>query len=327
MNTEWIKKFEICTNKQKVIETKNIISKQYIEPLLVDLRNAPAFLKKEIGIRISNLKEELDALASEYLDKFVEPEERDEIYSSNDLKLKLKYHDKGNLHILTKTINQIKEFFSQFNFTFLNGDEITSDLNNFERLNIPKNHPARNAHDTFYIDAENLLRTHCTANTASCINNNQDEEIKILSYGNVYRNDDDDATHSHQFMQVDFVWIKEGINLSNLKWIVDSFLKHFFGKEIKTRYRLSFFPFTEPSFEVDVSCFKCTDGCSLCKHTKWIEVMGAGMLHENVLKQANIEYKSGIAAGIGIERLIMLKYGITDIREIYGNLLDILKEF
>lgn len=324
----WKRIFEECNNKQKIIEARNKIIKEYINPLLSELKEAPKDKKKEIGERLSLLKKSLEEISEEYIAKFQKENVSIEPLTANDYNLLLKTQDKGGLNILSKTINEVKRFFSQFNFKFINGLEITEDLNNFQRLNIPKDHPARNMHDTFYFDEKILLRTHCTANTALYINNNnREDEIKVLSYGNVYRNDDDDATHSHQFMQIDFVWIKEGITLSNLKWLVDNFLKYFFGQEIKTRYRLSFFPFTEPSFEVDVSCFKCKDGCSLCKYTKWIEIMGAGMLHENVLKGANIVNKIGIAAGIGVERLIMLKYGISDIRELYANFWEILKQF
>lgn len=166
-----------------------------------------------------------------------------------------------------------------------------------------------------------MLRTHCTTTTAELIHNALNKDIRIMSFGNVYRKDDDDATHSHQFMQIDFVWIKENLTIANLKWLIDSLIKYLFGNQLETRYRLSFFPFTEPSFEVDVQCFKCNlKGCSVCKYSTWIEIMGTGMLHQNVLSAANLDPNlKGLAFGIGVDRIAMLKYEIDDIRYLYSN--------
>ena len=174
----------------------------------------------------------------------------------------------------------------------IEGDEVTKVANNMNNLNIDINHPVRDRIDTFYIDSTKLLRTHYTETTAEVINS-QNREIKILSYGNVYRNDDD-LTHSHQFCQVDFVWIKINLSLNHLKSIIDNMLKHIFGSHIKTRYRLSYFPF---NFEVDISCINCGGkGCNICKQSGWTEVLGAGILHKNALKSANIsKINSGLA--------------------------------
>ena len=317
-----------CVNEQQVIETKNIFTKNHLVPLMNSIKTAPVESKKEIGMQVNHFKNEIDRLALEKIEQFFSKDENNSIFSNNDLYLGLCNFDSSTKHILNKTINEIQHFFNKLNFDIINGNEIVSDVNNFQRLNIPKNHPARNSHDSLFINSELLLRTHCTSNTAALINNNENEDIRILSYGNVYRKDDDDATHSHQFMQVDFVWIKKNLNVANLKWLVDSFLKYFFDSNIKTRYRLSFFPFTEPSFEVDVSCFKCNSvGCNICKNSGWIEIMGAGLLHTNVLKEANIKNKSGIAGGIGVERLVMLKYGFNNIRDLYSNILNINNQF
>lgn len=317
-----------CTNEQQVIEAKNIFSKNYVIPLMNSIKTAPVEQKKEIGLQVNKIKTEIDNLVNEKINQFVIHEKNDSIFTNTDLYLNLESFDLATKHILNKTINDIQHFFNKLSFDIVNGSEIVSDINNFQRLNIPKNHPARNSHDSLFINSELLLRTHCTSNTAELINNNENEDIRILSFGNVYRKDDDDATHSHQFMQVDFVWIKKDLNIANLKWLVDSFLKYFFNENIKTRYRLSFFPFTEPSFEVDVSCFKCnSNGCNVCKNSGWIEIMGAGLLHTNVLKEANIKNKTGIAGGIGVERLVMLKYGFNNIRDLYSNNLNVNNQF
>ena len=198
----------------------------------------------------------------------------------------------------------------------IEGDEVTKVANNMNNLNIDINHPVRDRIDTFYIDSTKLLRTHCTETTAEVINN-QNREIKILSYGNVYRNDDD-LTDSHQFCQVDFVWIKINLSLNHLKSIIDNMLKHIFGSHIKTRYRLSYFT---SSFEVDISCINCGGkGCNICKQSGWTEVLGAGILHKNALKSANIsKINSGLADRIDVSRIATLKYGINDIRMIYNN--------
>lgn len=316
-----------ASNKQDLIDKKNIFIKNEITPLTLKIKQATIEQKKELGKMINELKNEINQIFENKISEY-ELKESNTNFDINDFILDNKEIDEGKIHILNKEINHIKSYFDQLNFSFINGEEIVDEQFNFTNLNIPKNHPARNLHDSLFISDELLLRTHCTSNTANVILNNNDEDIRIVSCGNVYRRDDDDATHSHQFMQIDFVWIKKGINLSNLKWVVNNFLKFYFGDNTTTRYRLSFFPFTEPSFEVDVSCFKCNSkGCNICKNTGWIEVMGAGLLHPNVLSKSNINSKQGIAGGIGIERLVMLKYGISDIRDLYSNYLEINKQF
>lgn len=235
----------------------------------------------------------------------------------------------GSMHLLNIVLDDAIKFFEQLNFEVVSGNEVVTDQFNFHNLNIPKNHPSRNMQDSFFINEELLLRTHCTVTTAQKIYQNKNDDIRVLSYGNVYRKDDDDATHSHQFTQLDLVWVNKNINVANLKWLIDSFLKYLFeNNDIQTRYRLSYFPFTEPSFEVDVSCFKCQQkGCSICKKTGWIEILGAGLLNMNVLRLADIKNSVGLAAGIGIERIAMLKYGISDIRDFYNNNFAFIKQF
>lgn len=317
---EFKKLLEEQTNVAKLIENKNIFFKKHVATLYTQLKALPPDQKKDAGLEINAFNQELTAL---FETKKAQLETASELTSNKvnyDINVDTYDLSKGSKTILSIINDKIIEYFKALNFQIVDGDEVTTIENNMDRLNIDKNHPARDPKDTFYIDAQRMLRTHCTANTAEAIHN-QDKEIKILSYGNVYRNDDDDLTHSHQFSQIDIVWVKNNLSINHLKSVIDGLIKYVFGEDVKTRYRLSYFPFTEPSFEVDVSCFNCGgQGCSMCKHTGWIEILGAGMLHKKVLKAANIKkVNSGLAAGIGIERIAMLKYGIKDIRDIYNN--------
>ena len=210
------------------------------------------------------------------------------------------------------------------------GPEVDKDHFVFELLNIPKDHPARDMQDTLYIDNETLLRSHTSAVQAHVMQKEGGKPIKIICPGKTYRRDDDDMTHSHQFAQVEGLVIDKNINLGNLKATLELFAKKMFSKDSKIRFRSSYFPFTEPSVEVDVSCFNCHGkGCNICKNSGWIEILGAGMVHPNVLKMNgyNPEVYSGFAFGIGIERVAMLRYGIDDIRRFYQNDIRFIDEF
>ena len=321
---ELIAEFEKLLNEQptvaKLIENKNIFLKKNVAGLYSSLKQLPVEQKKEAGQEINAFNQQLMQMFETAKTKLEAASELTGNVLNYDLNVNTFDTTKGSKTILSIVYDQIIDYFKQLNFQVVEGDEVTTIDYNMDRLNIDINHPARDPKDTFYIDAKRMLRTHCTATTAEVINN-QDREVKVLSYGNVYRNDDDDLTHSHQFNQVDIVWVKNNLSINHLKSLIDGLLRHLFGNQIKTRYRLSYFPFTEPSFEVDISCFNCGGkGCSMCKHTGWIEILGAGILHRNVLKNANIKkINSGLAAGIGVERIAMLKYGIKDIRDIYNN--------
>lgn len=239
----------------------------------------------------------------------------------------------GSRHILTQTLEEIEDFFIGLGYQVIEGPEVELDLYNFEKMNLPKNHPARDMQDTFYIDQEVLLRTHTSpvqARTMEVHNFEEDGPLKMISPGKVFRRDSDDATHSHQFMQVEGLVIDKKVTLSDLKGTLLEFAKVLFGDEREIRLRPSFFPFTEPSVEVDVSCFKCGgSGCSVCKQTGWIEILGAGVVHPDVLEMSGIDSSqySGFAFGVGIERVAMLKYNIDDIRHFYQNDLRFLKQF
>ncbi|QIK70140.1 phenylalanine--tRNA ligase subunit alpha [Erysipelothrix sp. HDW6C] len=218
---------------------------------------------------------------------------------------------------------EIETFFQEMGYKVVEGDEVELDLYNFERANIPHDHPAREMQDTFYIDEHTLLRTHTTAiQTRALEAYAPSVPVKVICPGKVYRRDDDDATHSHQFVQVEGLVVGHGITLADLKGTLSLFAKRMFGETRVIRFRPSYFQFTEPSVEVDVSCHICDGkGCNVCKHTGWIEILGAGMVHPQVLRDAGYEDPklTGFAFGAGAERIAMLKYGIEDIRSFYIN--------
>lgn len=237
----------------------------------------------------------------------------------------------GNLHPLTLVQQELEDLFIGLGYTVAEGPEVEMDLYNFERANIPQDHPARDMQDTFYIDAQRLLRTHTTAIQTRQLEAHAPQlPIKVICPGKVYRRDDDDATHSHQFTQMEGLVVAEGIQLSDLKGTLEFMAKKMFGDKRVIRFRPSYFQFTEPSVEVDVSCHICNGkGCPVCKGTGWIEILGAGMVHPNVLEMAGYDSKkcSGFAFGVGVERVAMLKYGIDDIRHFYTNDVRFLKVF
>jgi len=218
--------------------------------------------------------------------------------------------------------------FTGMGFEIFEGPEIDTDYYTFQALNIPKDHPARDMQDTFYITENVVLRPHTSPGQIRCLEQ-KEPPIKVLSPGKVYRSDDD-ATHSPMFQQVEGIVVDKKVTLCDLKGALDAFAAKLFGDETKTRFRPSYFPFTEPSVEVDVSCFRCKGkGCNLCKGTGWIEVLGAGMVHRNVIKNCGLdpdEY-SGFAFGMGVERIAMLKYGIPNMKMLFENDVRFLNEF
>ena len=236
----------------------------------------------------------------------------------------------GNRHPLTRVIEDIEDLFVGMGYEIVEGPEVEKDYYNFEAMNLPKGHPARDMQDSFYISEEILLRTHTSPVQARTMEVKKGEPIRVICPGKVFRRDTDDATHSHQFMQIEGLVIGENIRMSDLKGTLDALAKKMFGAEREIRLRPSFFPFTEPSVEVDVSCHKCGGkGCNVCKQTGWIEILGAGMVHPNVLEMAGYDSTklSGFAFGIGAERIAMLKYGVDDIRHFYTNDVRFLSQF
>ncbi|WP_017187301.1 phenylalanine--tRNA ligase subunit alpha [Alkalibacillus haloalkaliphilus] len=237
----------------------------------------------------------------------------------------------GGSHLLMNVIRDIEDLFASMGYQVAEGPEVETDYYNFEALNLPKGHPARDMQDSFYITEELLMRTHTSPVQARTMNKHEGKgPVKIICPGKVYRRDTDDATHSHQFTQIEGLYVDENVRMSDLKGTLNTLAKHLFGEEREIRLRPSFFPFTEPSVEMDISCKVCSGkGCSVCKKTGWIEILGAGLVHPNVLEMAGFdpEKYSGFAFGMGPERIAMLKYGIEDIRHFYTNDVRFLKQF
>ena len=245
-----------------------------------------------------------------------------------DITLPSKKQPMGHLHPLTLVRNEMINVFAGMGFDVFEGPEIEDDDHNFTRLNVPKDHPSRDMQDTFYLKDELLLRTQ-TSGGQIRVMDSQKPPIKVLVPGRVFRSDSD-ATHSPMFHQMEGLVVDKGITLCDLQGMLDKFVQQLFDANVRTRLRPSYFPFTEPSVEVDVSCFECAGkGCSLCKHTGWIEVLGGGVVHPKVLENCGIDSSvySGIAFGIGIERIAMLKYGINNIGLLFENDLRFLKQF
>ena len=265
-----------------------------------------------------NLRQKLDALELEEKNK----------KEAVDITLPPKMRPVGGLHPITVTKNDMVNVFAGMGFDIYEGPEIEDDDHNFTKLNVAKNHPARDMQDTFYVSEDIVLRTHTSPGQIRVMEN-QAPPIKVLVPGRVFRSDSD-ATHSPMFHQMEGLVVDKNITLCDLQGMLDQFVKAIFDENVKTRLRPSYFPFTEPSVEVDVSCFECGGkGCSLCKHTGWIEVLGGGVVHHKVLENCGIDPNkySGIAFGIGIERIAMLKYGINNMGVLFENDIRVLKQF
>jgi phenylalanyl-tRNA synthetase alpha chain len=239
--------------------------------------------------------------------------------------------DTGAIHPINKVIQEIEDIFIGMGYTVAEGPEMEHDYYNFEALNLPKNHPARDMQDSFYITEEILMRTHTSPVQVRTMERMKGQvPVKVICPGRVYRRDDDDATHSHMFNQIEGLVIGENIRMSDLKGTLLQFVQQLYGPETQIRLRPSFFPFTEPSVEVDVSCASCGgSGCRMCKHTGWLEILGAGMVHPRVLEMGGYdpEKYTGFAFGFGVDRIALLKYDIDDIRHLYSSDVRFLKQF
>ena len=288
--------------------------------------------KKEFGRSLNTLKTEVNELLESKKQELEKKELEERLQKETiDITLPSTELTIGGVHPITKIINEVEELFVSMGYVVVEGQEVELDLYNFELLNLPKGHPARDSQDSFYITDEVLLRTQTSPVQARTMEANKEKKpIRVICPGKTYRRDNDDATHSHQFHQIEGLVVDENISLADLKGTLEILAKTMFGEDREIRLRPSFFPFTEPSIEVDVSCFKCGGkGCSLCKGTGWIEILGSGMVHPNVLRDNGYdpEKYTGFAFGMGPERIAMLKYGITDIRSFYTNDLRFLNDF
>ena len=309
------------------IGKKGIITELYSK--MKDLSNDE---KKEYGMKVNELKElfntKYDLLKNELNEKSLNEKLESEMIDVTLPGYNLKT---GSAHILDKVIEEIETFYMSMGYDVVEGPEVEKDLYNFEMLNLQKGHPARDAQDTFYINSDEiLLRSQTSPVQVRTMLEKKGEPFRIICPGKTYRRDYDDATHSHQFMQIEGLLIDKKVSLSDLKGTFDVIAKKLFGEDCKTRFRPSYYPFTEPSVETDISCFNCHGkGCPICKNTGWITVSGAGMVNPKVLEDCGYDPKKwqGFAFGFGAERLAMLKYGINDIRAFYNTDLRELKNF
>lgn len=307
------------------IRVKYIGKKGIISELVSNLGKLSIEEKKQYGPIINTLKQEATKLFDDK-NKEIELNVLNEKLKNEkiDISLPSIKVPVGSPNILEKLIEEVEELLISLGYDVVDGPEVEEDKYNFEMLNIPKGHPARDAQDTFYIKGEEILLRSQTSpvQVRTMLACKGEKPVRMICPGKTYRRDNDDATHSHQFMQIEGLLVDKDISLSDLKGTIDIIVKKLFGENIETRFRPSYYQFTEPSVEVDISCFNCKgSGCHICKHTGWITVAGAGVVHPNVLRMCGYDPKvwSGFAFGFGAERLAMLKYGIDDLRVFYNT--------
>lgn len=316
------------------LRVKVLGKKGELTEILRGMKDLTAEERPVIGNLVNKVKSDIEdsiekaekILKQKELERKLEEEKIDITLPSSKIK-------RGSKHPINRTIEQIQDLFVSMGYDVVDGPELETDEFCFERLNLPKGHPARDMQDSFYITPEYLLRTQTSAVQArTMLANEEKSPIRIICTGKTYRREDD-ATHSHQFNQVEGLVIdkkERNVSLADLKGTLEVFVKEMLGDNLSLRFRPSYFPFTEPSYEVDVTCFKCGGkGCNLCKQTGWIEILGAGIVHPNVLKMNGYdpEQYGGFAFGTGIDRLAMFKYGITDMRYLYQNDVRFLSQF
>ena len=315
------------------VRVKYLGKKGIISELLANLGKLSIEEKKKQGPIINSLKQEVTKIFDDK-NKEIELNILNEKLKNEKIDISLPSTKiiNGSPNILEKLIEEVEELLMSMGYDVVDGPEVEEDKFNFEMLNIPKGHPARDAQDTFYIEGEEILLRSQTSpvQVRTMLENKGEKPIRMICPGKTYRRDDDDATHSHQFMQIEGLLVDKDISLSDLKGTIDLIVKKLFGQDISTRFRPSYYQFTEPSVEVDISCFNCKGkGCNICKNTGFITVAGAGIVHPNVLKMGGYDPKiwSGFAFGFGAERLAMLKYGINDLRVFYNTDLRELNTF
>ncbi len=319
---------------QGLTEWKNsfLSKKSPLMQLMSLMRQIPNEWKAAYGKLVNDARNAVEKAFEEKMKKAQEEALKEKLEAERiDLTLPGRSYSQGSINPYWEIVDEMSDIFASMGFDIVEGRDVETDHFNFELLNVPKDHPARDMQDTFYLSDSLLLRTQTSAAQAhTMLENEEKKPIKMICPGKCYRRDDDDATHSHEFGQIEGLVVDKGISLADLKGTLELFVKKMFGEKRQIRLRSSFFPFTEPSVEVDVSCSKCGGkGCSLCKGTGWIEILGAGEVHPHVLEMCGYDPKiySGFAFGVGVERIAMLRYGIDDIRRIYTNDVRFLKDF
>ena len=313
------------------IRVKHLGKKGGLTALLKSMKDLSADERPKFGALVNKVKQEIETKIQEKekelqkvaLNRKLKSEEIDVTLPSQKIK-------RGSKHPLNRVVDEVEDLFVSMGYDVVTGPELETDEYCFERLNLPQGHTARDMQDSFYITPEYLLRTQTSAVQARTMMANKEKTpIRVIVPGKTFRREDD-ATHSHQFNQVEGLVVDKNISLADLKGTLEVFMKKMLGPKTELRFRPSYFPFTEPSYEVDVSCFKCGGkGCNLCKQTGWIELLGSGMVHPNVLRMNGYDpdVYSGFAFGLGLDRLAMFRYGIPDIRLLYQNDVRFLSQF
>ena len=332
MNIEDIKK-EIKKDLESVkdlkelneLHIKYLSKKGIITELNSKIKDVPNDKKKEFGMEVNSLRTYFNEKYNALKEKFENDELNKKLESESiDISLPSTKVSIGSPNILEKLIEEVEEIFMSMGYDVVDGPEVEEDKYNFEMLNIPKGHPARDAQDTFYIEGEEILLRSQTSpvQVRTMLKAEGKKPVRVICPGKTYRRDDDDATHSHQFMQIEGLLVDKDISLSDLKGTFEVVFKKLFGDSVEVRLRPSYYQFTEPSVEVDISCFNCKgDGCNICKNTGFITICGAGVVHPDVLRMSGFDPSvwSGFAFGFGAERVAMLKYGINDLRVFYNT--------
>ncbi len=293
------------------------------------LGGLPAEQRPAFGKEVNIAKQQLQAAITERKEILQSSAQTEKLASEKiDVTLPGRGRASGGLHPVTRTIERLERLFAGMGFEIADGPEIEDDFHNFEALNIPENHPARAMHDTFYFEDGKVLRTHTSPVQIRFMENNK-PPFRVIAPGRVYRCDSD-VTHTPMFHQIEGLWVDESVSFADLKGLLGEFLSCFFEKDLELRFRPSFFPFTEPSAEVDIGCVICGGkGCRVCGHTGWLEVLGCGMVHPEVFRHVGVDSEkyTGLAFGLGIERLAMLRYGVNDLRLFFENDLRFLRQF
>ena len=323
---------QITTSQElKELKAKVLGKKSELTEILRGMGQIAAEQRPVVGELVNKVRTEIEEVIDSKEKEFEEAEIKRKVEAEKiDITLPATRIKRGSIHPLNRIIEDVEDLFVSMGYDVVTGPELETDEYCFERLNLPKDHPARDMQDSFYITTEYLLRTQTSSVQArTMMANTEKTPIRMICPGKTYRKEDD-ATHSHQFNQVEGLVVDKDISFANLKGTLEVFVKRLLGEKTQLRFRPSYFPFTEPSYEVDATCFKCGGkGCNLCKQTGWIELLGSGMVHPNVLKMNGYDpdVYSGFAFGTGLDRLAMFKYGITDMRLLYTNDVRFLSQF
>ena len=303
--------------------------KGILNDLFEEFKTIPNEIKKDVGKLMNAVKQDVQEKFNEASRVFQSYNTKNNSFVQTDLSLPAELQNIGGRHPLSLVENEIVSIFNKIGFTITEGPEIEDDWHNFSALNFPENHPARDMQDTFFIDKEVALRTH-TSSVQVRLMEGQNPPLRAIMPGRVYRNEAVSARANCFFHQVEGIYIDKKVSFADLKQTLYYFVKEMFGDDVKVRFRPSYFPFTEPSAEMDISCLLCKGaGCNVCKYTGWVEILGCGMIDPNVLKNCGIdtEQYSGFAFGMGIERIAMLKYDVKDLRTYFTNDISFLKQF